>query len=106
MNTSIDISAKQLFSSGVWQLPKNIGDATGRAQMILENGEFVRTKRRDGNVNSSLESTAAGAICVANDIAKRFSLDERPVNAHHSSNAFFGENLRRTIKAFKVLGRK
>lgn len=103
MNASPDISAKQLLSSGAWLLQKNIGEAAVRAQNILERGEFIRTKRRDGNVNSSLESTAEGAICVAKDISKRFSLDEPPTVIHHASHAFFGENLRRTIGALKVL---
>lgn len=106
MNSLHDISAKQLFGAAVRSLQKSIGDATDRARSVLERGEFIRTKRRDGNVNSSYESTAAGAICVANDIAKRFSLDERPIGRHHSNHAFFGANLHKTINAFRVLGRR
>ena len=105
-NTFPDISAKQLFGAGAWALQKTIGAATVHANNVLSSGEFVREKRNQGNMNSSLGSTADGAICAAKYIAGSLSLDESAKITEHSGHAFFGENLRRAIGAFKVLGRK
>ena len=105
-NTFPDVSAKQLLGAGAWALQRTISDATDRAKTILSYGEFARQKRSEGNINSSLGSTADGAISVAQNIAGRFSLDEKGQTSEHIHRAFFGENIRRTISAFRVLTRK
>lgn len=100
-----DVSAKQLLGAGS-TLQNAINAATGRAQAVLAAGEFARQKRNEGNMNSSLVSTADGALHVAGKIASRFTLDEQPQKTETCEHAFFGDNIRRTIAAFRVLGRK
>lgn len=104
-NTFPDVSAKQLSGAGL-TLQQAIAAAANQAKTVLTSGEFVRAKRNEGNMNSSLESTSAGAINVAGKITKHFRLDEPPQNTEYRPHAFFGENIRRTIAAFRVLGRK
>ena len=104
-NTFPDVSAKQLSSAGL-TLQDAISAATDHAKTVLTSGEFVRMKRNEGNMNSSLESTSEGAINAADKIARHFDLDVTHKSTKARSRAFFGENIRRTVAAFRVLGRK
>jgi hypothetical protein len=102
MNTTIfdQISTREMFGEEAdLHLAKNIRDAAGEAHEIVECGEFIRDRHKEGNVNSSLESTYEGVQKVADVVASNITLEERP-------EPLFGQHFNELIAAFRPLWRK
>ena len=93
------ISGKDLFSNPNVALSQHINAAEAEARQTLQAGEYIRQSHRHGKSNTSLESTAAGAQRVAQQLARTTNLGQR-------KERLFGEHIRETVDALKLLWRK
>lgn len=102
MNTTFfnTVSARDLFGK-MTELPfsKNIDEAKEEAHKVVASGDFIRETQAHGNTNESLESTPAGALLVAEDLANRATVGEQ-------KDRLFFENIRETLAALRPLWRK
>jgi hypothetical protein len=93
------ISGKDVFCNPNLALSQHINAAEAEARQTLQDGEYIRQSHRHGKSNTSLESTAAGAQRVAQQLARTVNLGQR-------KERLFGEHIRQTADTLRLLWRK
>jgi hypothetical protein len=99
--STFDISVKNLFGTEIDRLHTNIVSSHDKAKEILAQGDFVRHKHQEGNSNSSLESTVAGSLKVAQNLVGSIKPDSK-----QHDNVAIAENLQKTIAAMRSFWKK